>query len=59
MPSISSDGPWRRGSASTRDVEILTALLTGRGEPLYERVKEIEAEVRKLELLVDRMLEDL
>ncbi|MFP3191532.1 MAG: hypothetical protein RXR02_00285 [Thermoproteus sp.] len=40
-------------------MEILTALLTGRGEPLYERVKEIEAEVRKLELLVDRMLEDL
>jgi hypothetical protein len=42
-----------------KDVEILAAILTGRGEPLYDKIKKIEAEVRKLELLVDRLLGDL
>ncbi len=59
MSYTSSGGRSRRLNVSIKDVEILASILTGRGEPLYDEIKRIERQVKELELLVDRLLEDL
>ncbi len=59
MQYTSSEKRSRKATVSMKDVEILTSILVGRGEPLYEKIKRIESLVKELELLVDRLLEDL
>lgn len=59
MSYTSSERRSRGAVVSAKDVEILASILLGRGERLYEEIKRIEGLVKELELLVDRLLEDL
>lgn len=46
-----------RARVSLKDVEILASILSGGGEEFHNRILAIEREVRKLELLVNQMLD--